>query len=341
MTRVWFNKTFSSLAAALRLIRQGDSAQQYRILCSNTNRHAPAFLAADEHFIEPKGLLGMEYAKWCLQFCAEQKIAIFVPGKEASVIANLHQEFLQVGTRVLSTASSDNLRLINDKARFCQSLDLPLAPAAEFRAVETLAQFDAAFEELRSRHHKLCIKPSSSVFGLGFAVLDEKRSSAELLLEGVPYHINLQDLRRGLEKMGAFKKMLVMEYLPGHEYSVDCVADKGRLITAVPRRKSLISGRGQTIDLREDILTSAAKLAADYQLNGFFNAQFRERTQGPLGLLEINARLSGGVAMACLAGPNLPYIGIAGFDRGFDQIEIPPIRNGIRVMEIAQATELL
>jgi uncharacterized protein (TIGR00375 family) len=34
-------------------------------------------------------------------------------------------------------------------------------------------------------------------------LLDEKRSSAELLLEGVPYHINLQDLRRGLEKMGA------------------------------------------------------------------------------------------------------------------------------------------
>ena len=340
MTKVWFNKTFSSLAAALRLIRQGDSANHYRILCSNTNPHAPAFLAADEHFIEPKGLLGMEYAAWCLEFCKTHGINIFVPGKEASVIANLHNEFLQVGTRVLSTASSDNLCLINDKARFCQSLDLPLAPAAEFRAVETLAQFDAAVDELRSRHHKLCIKPSSSVFGLGFAVLDEKRSSAEILLEGVPYHINVQDLRRGLEKMGTFKKMLVMEYMPGHEYSVDCVADKGRLITAVPRRKSLMSGRGQTIDMRADILTCVAKLAADYQLNGFFNAQFRERAQG-LGLLEINARLSGGVAMACLAGPNLPYIGIAGFDQGFEQIKIPPIRNGIRVMEIAQATEIL
>ena len=63
-----------------------------------------------------------------LPFCARQ---------EASVIATLHAEFLQVGTRVLSTASSDNLRLINDKARFCQSLIYSLAPAAEFRAVET------------------------------------------------------------------------------------------------------------------------------------------------------------------------------------------------------------
>jgi carbamoylphosphate synthase large subunit len=170
-------------------------------------------------------------------------------------------------------------------------------------------------------------------------VLDEKRSCAELLLEGVPYHINLQDLRRGLAQLGEFKKILVMEYLPGHEYSVDCVADKGRLITAIPRRKSLLSGRGQTIDQREDIIQSVTQLAADYQLNGFFNAQFRERKHG-LGLLEINARLSGGVAMACLAGPNLPYIGIAGFDRGFDKLSIPPIRNGIRVTELAHATEL-
>jgi carbamoylphosphate synthase large subunit len=82
-------------------------------------------------------------------------------------------------------------------------------------------------------------------------------------------------------------------------------------------------------------------LATDYQLNGFFNAQFRERKHGGLGLLEINARLSGGVAMACLAGPNLPYLGIAGFDQGYASLEIPAIRNGIRVGEMAYATELV
>lgn len=339
MTRVWFNKTFSSLAAALRLIRQGDVQQEYRTICSNTNPHAPAFLAADEHFVEPKGLLGQDYINWCVDFCAQQKIDIFVPGKEASSIASKHADFAAVGTRVLSTASEDNLRLINDKGRFCQTVSLPLAPPAEFRVAQTLAEFDAAYEELRGRHNKLCIKPSSSVFGLGFSVLDEQRSGAELLLEGIAYHINLEDLRRGLGAMGEFKKILVMEYLPGHEYSVDCIADQGTLITAVPRRKSMLSGRGQTIDMRDDILTSAAQLAADFQLNGFFNAQFRERKQG-LGLLEVNARLSGGVAMACLAGPNLPYLGIAGFDRGYSHVQIPVIRNGIRVTEIAYATEL-
>ena len=63
----------------------------------------------------------MEYAQWCLGFCAEHNIAILCPQRGQR---NCHFAcgILQVGTRVLSTASSDNLRLINDKARFCQSL---------------------------------------------------------------------------------------------------------------------------------------------------------------------------------------------------------------------------
>lgn len=340
MTRVWFNKTFSSLAAALRLIREGDTCGNYHLVCSNTNPRAPAFLAADQAVIEPSGLLGQEYLDWCLTFCQQHAIDIFVPGKEATLMSGAKADFAAVGTRVLATATPETLRLINDKGRFYESLDLPLAPPAEFRRVETLAQFDAAYDELRGRHAKLCIKPTSSVYGLGFSVLDEVRSTAELLLEGIPYHVNVADLRRGFAAMGQFRTMLVMEFLPGHEYSVDCVADEGRLICAIPRRKSLASGRGQSIDLRDDILQSVAKLAADYRLNGFFNAQFRERKEG-LGLLEINARLSGGVAMACLAGPNLPYLGVAGFDRGFAQVAVPPIRNGMRMTEVAYAKELV
>jgi hypothetical protein len=44
--------------------------------------------------------------------------------------------------------------------------------------------------------------------------------------------------------------------------------------------------------------------------------------------------------MACVAGPNLPYLALRGFDRGFDDLPIPAIRAGIRVAELAHATEL-
>lgn len=50
--------------------------------------------------------------------------------------------------------------------------------------------------------------------------------------------------------------------------------------------------------------------------------------------------MSGGIGMACAAGPNLPYLALAGFDQGFDKLTVPAIRDGMRVAEAAYAVEL-
>jgi hypothetical protein len=339
MKKVWFNKTFSSVIAAIRLIREADVNDEYYLVCSSTQPHNPAFLSADQSALEPAGLTGAAYLQWCLDFCLENNIAIFVPGKEAALISAAQDQFAAQGSRVLCAASQKVLHLLNDKALFYKNVDLKPNPPPEFRVVENIEQFETAYRELRSRHDKLCIKPSVSVYGLGFSIIDEERSSAQLLLAGIQYHIGLDELRRGFNAMNGFRTMLVMEYLQGHEYSVDCVGDKGHLVCAIPRKKSLIAGRGQQIDLREDILECTRHLTASYGLNGVFNVQFREGKDG-LHLLEINPRMSGGIAMACLAGVNLPYLALLGFDKGFSDIAIPQIRNGIRVAEISYAVEL-
>ncbi|HEX8478952.1 MAG TPA: ATP-grasp domain-containing protein, partial [Telluria sp.] len=132
----------------------------------------------------------------------------------------------------------------------------------------------------------------------------------------------------------------LMEYLDGHEYSVDCVGDNGRLVAAVARKKPRTAGRGQLIDMRDDILAATTTLAADFGLNGCFNVQYREGGDA-LRLLEINPRMSGGIGMACVAGPNLPYIALCGFADGYDTVHVPPVRDGIRVAELTSSTELV
>jgi len=337
--RVWYNRTFSSVNAAIKLIREADTEGRFTIIHSNANRHAPAARLAHEFHVEPTGLKGDAYVDWCLAFCRDQKIDIFVPGREATVLAAEHARFADIKTRVLSAAPPAQLKRIHDKADFYAATVLPDAPVAAFRPFETLEQFDAAYAELRPHHAKLCVKPAHGIYGLGFAIVDEERSSAALLLGGVEYHIGYQDLRRGLGELGSFKTMLLMEFLDGPEYSVDCVGDHGRLVTGVVRRKLPQAGSGQLIDMRQDILDATARLAADYQLNGVFNVQFREGGGRPR-LLEINPRMSGGIGMACLAGPNLPYIALRGFAEGYDGLEIPAPRHGMRVAEIGVATEL-
>jgi biotin carboxylase len=337
--RVWFNRTFSSVSAAISLIREADTGGRFHLIYSNANPHVAAARVAHEFHAEPTGLETAAYIDWCLDFCRERKVDIFIPGKASTALAAEHVRFAAQRTRVLSAASRDQLELIHDKARFYATTDLPGAPVAEFLPFETLAQFEAGFAKLRPRHGKLCVKPSNSVFGLGFAILDEERSSAALLMAGAEYHIGLNDFRRGIGELGEFRTMLLMEYLDGHEYSVDCVGDQGRLICAIARKKPMTAGRGQLIDMRQDILNATAALARTHGLNGVFNVQFREGG-GALRLLEINPRMSGGIGMACVAGPNLPWIALSGFADGFDQVVVPPVRDGIRVAELSSATEL-
>jgi len=337
--RVWFNRTFSSVYAAIGLIREADRAGRFHLIYSNANPHAAAARVAHQFMVEPTGLDTEAYIDWCLDFCREHRVDIFIPGKESTTLAGQHARFAAIGTRVLSAAAPAALELIHDKARFYAELDLPGAPLAETRLFENLAQFDAAYAELRRRYPKLCVKPSKSVFGLGFSILDEERSSAALLIAGAQYHIGLADMRRGMEELGQFRTMLLMQYLDGHEYSVDCVGDQGRLVAAVARKKPMQAGRGQLIDMRQDILDACAKLAADFGLNGCFNVQFRENGE-QLHLLEINPRMSGGIGMACVAGPNLPWIALSGFADGFERVQVPPVRNGIRVAELTAPTEL-
>lgn len=337
--RVWFNRTFSSVHAAIELIRRDDADGRFHIIHSNPNPQSPVARVAHEFHVEPTGIEGQAYIDWCVDFCRAQQVAIFVPGREATLLAGAHERFAAVGTRVLSCASEENLQLIHDKGRFYQEADLPGAPVAEFRAFGDAAGFEQAYDLLRRRHAKLCVKPSRSIYGLGFAVLDETRSGAELLMAGAEYHVSLADFRRALPALGEFRDMLLMEYLDGREYSVDCVGDNGRLIAAVARRKSSTAGAGQRIDQRADILDATTQLARAYGLNGIFNVQFRE-AGGRARLLEINPRMSGGIGMACVAGPNLPYLALRGFADGFDAVEVAPVRNGIRVGEVSQAVEL-
>ncbi len=339
MTRVWYNKAFSSVATAIRLIREADASGTYEIYCTNSNTHSPAVRTAHHFSVEPSGLSEAAYVDWCLEFCRQQQIDIFIPGKAAGAIAGQHPRFLAAGTRVLSVASSDVLALLRDKAAFYQAVELPLTPPADFRVVRTIEQYDVAYAQLRALYPQLCIKPATSVFGIGFSVIDEQRSTTQLLLDGVEYHVNATALRDGLAAMAEFRPLLLMEYLPGHEYSVDCVADFGRLVCSVPRKKSLVQGHGQTIELHPDIVESVRQLAHSYQLNGVFNVQFREGLRG-LGLLEINPRMSGGIGMACLAGPNLPYCGLVGFDKGYAGLELPAVREGLHVSEMAVAVEV-
>jgi len=329
--RIWFNKTFSTIGAVFRNLRQSVPAGEVTLICTHTHTTAAAFLAADESYLEPSELTGIPYLEWCVIFCHQHNIQLFWPGKEAALISQYHALFLAVGTQVMSVADHDTLTLLHDKADFYAGLSPDVAKLMDFIAVNTRDEFDSAVAILSAKHEKLCVKPAVSVFGLGFRILDTQRDSITQLLKGVEYQIPLQELRQGMNNTPEFATLLVMEHLGGPEWSVDCAGRHGELLCAVQRKKSPLAGHGQTIDNNAEIQGMVARLTAHYRLNGLFNIQFKEGMHGPR-LLEINPRPSGGFGMACLSGANLAQIALQSI-RG-KSFQPPVIRFGLRVTEV-------
>jgi len=109
--------------------------------------------------------------------------------------------------------------------------------------------------------------------------------------------------------------------LPGLERSVDFVARDGALLCAVVRVKM---GKAQRLETSGPSVQMARVLADRYGLNGLCNLQTREDSAGREAVLEINPRMSGGMAMACLAGVNLPLMAVmAGLGRDLSGFPLP------------------
>jgi len=328
--RIWFNKGFSSLYNVLSLIREGDVGQKMRLVCSHTNAEFVGFAAADESFVEPVLQEDEDYLDWCLEFCGSQKIDLFNPARRAALITKNASKFSAIGTQIYSVCPAEFLSVIDNKARFyeyCEQYDFPIP---EYQAVTNAKQFDEAYSTLRNRHPLVCFKPTISVFGLGFRLVCEKGFEISRLLNGEVYQIGLEHSRLIFSEQESFRELMVMQYLEGKERSVDCLADNGKLIRYVIRRKSGSAGGIQLIEDNTDIGAITERLVSLFQLNGLFNVQFRDSNGIPY-LLEINPRMSGGLHFTAFSGLNLPYWGMASALSLCRQEDIPKPLTGIKV----------
>lgn len=337
---IWFNRTFSHVRPAIELIHAADTEQRFRTICSHENPNFPGFSAASYSEREPADLDSDAYVDYCLDFCQRNQVDIFYPGRGAGAIALRRAEFAALNTRLILVADDAALTALEEKAQFYLDQANAEVSGPETIMVQSYAEYQQAHATLRSRHAALCIKPSVGVYGIGFRIIDERRKALDHILKGIDFHVASTDLDRELSSMQRFKPLLVMEYLSGHEYSVDCLASDGRLLVAVARRKERSTGAGQTIVDDPLIVRACERLALEYGLNAIFNVQFKEDGEGRLRVLEINARMSGGSAMACLAGPNLPHLAVLDALGELDQQHIPAVKHGLRVGEYRQAVVL-
>lgn len=119
--------------------------------------------------------------------------------------------------------------------------------------------------------------------------------------------------------------LLVLEYLPGKEYTIDCFTDmKGELLYSAARTRSRVSNGISTRSLSvedERFKKIAEQINRKLIFRGVWFFQVKERSNKDLVLLEVSPRVAGTMGVSRVKGVNLVLLSL--FDRGGVSVSIP------------------
>lgn len=109
------------------------------------------------------------------------------------------------------------------------------------------------------------------------------------------------------------EKMLILEYLPGEEYTVDCFTNRhGELIYANGRKrnriKNGISVNTEFQENQEEFLDFATIINSSISFRGAWFFQVKRDKKGTLCLMEIASRFGGSSSLSRAIGVNLPLL---------------------------------
>lgn len=127
--------------------------------------------------------------------------------------------------------------------------------------------------------------------------------------------IDTREIYLSLRNSGEISDNLVLEYLPGKEYTIDCFTNlEGRLVYARGRGRNRIK---TGISVNTELVAEsenrifwelAEKINSVLHQRGGWFFQLREAENGELKLLEVSARIAGTSAITRNIGVNLPLL---------------------------------
>jgi carbamoyl-phosphate synthase large subunit len=273
-----------SAIAAMRALPAAD----FDCFLADMDPHAPGLylVPSAQRVLVPPGA-HPAFVPFVREVCARERIALVIPTVDSELLplARASEVLRAAGTELL-LPPAETIDLCGDKHRLLEA-------AAGIVPVPRSAVLDATVD-LDAWPLPALVKPRRASGSRGVRRIDDRAA-----LQASP-------------RDGA---LLVQEFLPGTEYSVDVVADRdGRVAAAVPRARLRIdSGIALTSRTVHDpeIEGHARRLAEHLRVRYVANVQFRRDAAGQARLLEVNPRVPGTLPITVAAGVNVLHFAVA------------------------------
>jgi len=268
-------------------------------------------LLAHRYFTVPLGT-DPAFSDTLLAQCKKGQIQAILPitTRELEPLSRSKDTFAKAGIRVIVSDLHD-LTIANDKGKLYQHLSDNGIAVPQFGVATNYDEFLAIQKRLKTTESKYIVKPCRANGSRGFRIVDSSISKHDLLFNHKPNstYITENELSEILQE--SFPPLLVSEYLPGQEYTVDCLVNKGTPLLIIPRSRDKmnagISVAGR-IENHPEIIAYCTQILATLNLHGPIGIQVKMSTKGQPLLVEINPRIQGTTVALQGAGVNIPSL---------------------------------
>jgi carbamoyl-phosphate synthase large subunit len=306
--------------------------RKIRIVGTDMSKDAYGLFLADKSYIVPAGVSN-DYIPRMAEIVKKEKIDVIMPfsPKELLPLSENKKVFEELGAKVL-ISGPDVIRMIQD--RYMVLKHLKNLVGFRFKLVKSLDEFEVALNELGYPGKPVCFKPRIEIGGgRGFRIVEEIDPAKEMMDKKSDIHINIEQALNILKDAKPFPELLVMEYLPGPEYSTDLLARKGETLVIVPRKRMKVSLGASSVGItekNEKVIKKTRSIVKSLPLDYNVNVQLKFSESDEPEYIEINPRVSGTICLCTAAGVNLPYLGVKMvLGENFD---VPEPRWGIKMI---------
>ncbi|WP_315710692.1 ATP-grasp domain-containing protein [Brenneria uluponensis] len=233
-------------------------------------------------------------------------VSVIHTGRNCQWFETHRQDIEVLGVALTTGATSTAMfELANDKVKFANFMKehgLPVVPSIRVETARELRYHIETNRHSPSGKKLLCVKPVTGIYGMGFWHFDDNASAMAAFTHPDSREVHPEIYLHALEQQDALEPLVLMPYLPGPEYSVDMLVERGKVIAAVARRKE---GALQYLEQSGPAYELGKSCAELMQADGLVNVQTRDNDNGAPVLLEINLRPSGGIGYTRHSGVNL------------------------------------
>ncbi len=254
------------------------------------------------------------YINALLEICRKEKVDVLLPimSAELNALAENRKSFAEIGTTV-SVSALEALSIANNKLSLFDFMKKNDLPCAKYHAVHSREELKKYAELLGYPEKKVCVKATDGSGSRGFRILSETASRLDMFLHEKPTSgvITLKELLDILEEADDFPELLIMEYLPGEEYSVDLLADHGKVLISCCRKSLRMENSIMLEAVVVDdpaVIDLCTQVTEALKLDGNIGFDIRKREDGTPFIMECNPRITAGIPYFTLAGVNLPYL---------------------------------